>query len=183
MNIISLPEFIKIAGGKEEVSKILASFSVSKNSDVEQFLHDRIFAYEESHAARSYFAVNDNLAPLGFYSIAIATYQITGRTPEELKEKLRGINNANRKLIPGILIGQLARFDATSKDELSGTELMQDALSRIRKIHNEIGLRFVWLDCADEKGLKNFYKKFGFSEVNKDRYCQMMAFFEEKKLR
>ena len=173
MNIISLPKFIEIAGGKEEVSRILASFSVSKNSDVEQFLHDRIFAYEESHAARSYFAVNDNLAPLGFYSIAIATYQITGRTPEELKEKLRGINNANRKLIPGILIGQLARFDATSKDELSGTELMQDALSRIRKIHNEIGLRFVWLDCEDNNSLKRFYEKFGFSEVNKDRYCQM----------
>ena len=182
MNIISLPKFVEIAGGKEEVSRILASFSVSKNSDVEHFLHDRIFAYEESHAARSYFAVNDSLSPLGFYSIAIAAYQINGRTPDELKERLRGINNTNRKLIPGILIGQLARFDSTSKDELSGTELMQDVLSRIRKIHNEIGLRFIWLDCADEKGLKDFYGKFGFHEVNKDRYCQMMAFFEEKVL-
>lgn len=153
MNIISLPRFIEIAGGKEEVSRILASFSVSKNSDVEHFLHNRIFAYEESHAARSYLAVNDNLTPLGFYSIAIATYQITGQTPEELEKRLRGINNMNRKLIPGILIGQLARFDSTSRKELSGTELMQDALDRIRKIHNEIGLRFVWLDCVDEEGL------------------------------
>lgn len=182
MNIISLPELIRIAGGKEEVSKILASFSISKNNDVEYFLHDRIFAYEKSHATRSYFAIDGEMDILGFYSLAIATYQITGRTPEDLKERLRGVNNANRKLIPGILIGQLARFDGIPKNSLPGSFLMESAMKRIEAIHKEIGLRFIWLDCADEKGLKKFYGKFGFSEVNKDRYCQMMAFFEEKEL-
>ena len=59
---------------------------------------------------------------------------------------------------------------------------MENALERIDAIHKEIGLRFIWLDCADEERLKDFYKGFGFSEVNKDKYCQMMAFFKEKEL-
>ena len=80
---------------------------------------------------------------MGFYSLSIATYQITGRTPEDLKEKLRGINNTNRKLIPGILIGQLARFDGISKESLPGSSLMENALERIDAIHKEIGLRFI----------------------------------------
>lgn len=182
MRIIPFPELVRGLGGRDEAGKILASFSITINPDVETFLHDKIFDYEESHATRSYFAIDEEMNILGFYSLAIATYQITGRTPEDLKEKLRGINNTNRKLIPGILIGQLARFDGISKESLPGSLLMENALERIDAIHKEIGLRFVWLDCADEKGLKDFYAQFGFSEINKDRYCQMMAFFEEKEL-
>lgn len=186
MIIIPFPELIKGLGGRNEAEKILASFSISKNQDVANFLHEKIFMYEDSHAARSFFAIDDSdnkMKILGFYSIAVATYQISGKTPDDLKGRLRGVNNANRKLIPGILIGQLARFDGVSKNELSGTDLMNDALDRIDMIHREIGLRFVWLDCEENNSLKRFYEKFGFSEVNKDRYCQMMAFFEEKELR
>ena len=182
MRIIPFPELVMGLGGKDEAGRILASFSISTNPDVENFLHNKIFAFEESHATRSYFAIDEEMNIMGFYSLAIATYQITGRTPEDLKERLRGINNANRKLIPGILIGQLARFDGIPKKSLPGSFLMENALERIDAIHKEIGLRFVWLDCADEEGLKSFYGRFGFSEVNKDKFCQMMAFFEEKEL-
>ena len=181
MRIIPFPELVMGLGGKDEAGKILASFSIGINPDVENFLHNKIFTFEESNATRSYFAIDEEMNIMGFYSLSIATYQITGRTPEDLQEKLRGINNTNRKLIPGILIGQLARFDGISKESLPGSSLMENALERIDAIHKEIGLRFIWLDCADKEGLKDFYKGFGFSEVNKDKYCQMMAFFEENK--
>ena len=177
MRFISLSRLVELSGGENEAAELLASFSVSRNKDVEDFLHNRLFSFEKAHATRSYFAMGENLNLLGFYSIAVATYQITGRTPDDLKTKLRGINNANRKLIPGLLIGQLARFDGVPKEALPGCILMNDALERIDRIHREIGLRFVWLDCEDNKRLKDFYQEFGFSEVNRDRFCQMMAFF------
>ena len=182
MRIIPLQELVRGLGGKDEAERILALFTVSRNPDVEDFLNNRIFSYEESNATRSYFAIDEELNLLGFYSIAIATYQITGKTPQDLKEQLRGVSNTNRKLIPGILIGQLARFDSTSKKILPGKFLMEDALNRIDCIHKEIGLRFIWLDCEDNPKLKKFYEGFGFTEVNNDRYCQMMAFFEEHQL-
>ena len=123
MRIIPLQELVRGLGGKDEAERILASFTVSRNPDVEDFLHNRIFSYEESNATRSYFAIDEELNLLGFYSIAIATYQITGKTPQDLKEQLRGVSNTNRKLIPGILIGQLARFDSTSKKILPGKRI------------------------------------------------------------
>ena len=90
MRIIPFPELVRGLGGRDEAGKILASFSITINPDVETFLHDKIFDYEESHATRSYFAIDEEMNILGFYSLAIATYQITGRTPEDLKERLRG---------------------------------------------------------------------------------------------
>lgn len=185
MIIISFPELVSSLGGRDEAEDILASFSISANTDVEDFLHRKIFLYEESHAARSFFAVDDSddrMKILGFYSLAVATYQISGSTPADLKDRLRGVNNSNRKLIPGILIGQLARFDRIPKSELPGHVLMNDALDRIYMIHREIGLRFVWLDCKDTKKLKQFYEQFGFTEVNRNDnrgFSQMMAFFSE----
>ena len=84
----------------------------------------------------------------------IPLQELVRGTPQDLKEQLRGVSNTNRKLIPGILIGQLARFDSTSKKILPGKFLMEDALNRIDCIHKEIGLRFIWLDCEDNPKLK-----------------------------
>lgn len=170
-------------GGKEEAKRYLASFSVSKNPDVNCFLHERIIPYEEEHASRSFFAADDEGRLLGFYSIAIATYQITGHTPEDMKARIKGLNRTNSKYIPGILIGQIARFDSTPKDVLSGTALMNDALNRIRDIHNRAGLRFAFLDCADNEKLLSFYQDFGFTVISRDeRFCHMIAFFEDNPL-
>ena len=76
MNILSLRELIETAGDVEEARKILASFSISRTPDVEHFLHDRIFQYEKTHEARSYFALDNTGKILGFYSLAITTFQI-----------------------------------------------------------------------------------------------------------
>ena len=114
---------------------------------------------------------------------------------KEEREKNKLLAEENKRMRPkeifadavasskqSILIGQLARFDSTSKKILPGKFLMEDALNRIDCIHKEIGLRFIWLDCEDNPKLKKFYEGFGFTEVNNDRYCQMMAFFEEHQL-
>ena len=104
-------------------------------------------------------------------------------TPPELAERLVSTSNPLRKFIPGILIGQIARFDDIPKNELPGAVLMEDALDRIGEIHKQIGLRFICLDCADSPKLKEFYESFGFCEANKDdRFCHMIAFFEDNPL-
>ena len=63
--------------------------------------------------------------------------------------------------MPAFLIGQLAKNDFF-KNELKGSELINQALAIIRMAQEHVGGRVVVADCKSELKLKQFYLDNGF---------------------
>lgn len=66
------------------------------------------------------------------------------------------------------LIAQLGKNFTDGNDTLiAGSDLLQLAVNKIRKIQKEIGGRFMYLECEDNKKLLTFYKKYNFKVFGK----------------
>ena len=79
------------------------------------------------------------------------------------------IHGERLKAVPVVLIGQLARNDAYSHNDVSGDTILHDAFSVIRKSYNAIGGRIVMVDVkTTAKGLLKFYQSHGFEPVSHD---------------
>ena len=119
MKFLSLSDLIK-ENGEEVTQDILSSFSVSRNPDVECFIHDSAIAYEKSNNARSFIFINESGRPLGFVSLALSYLKLPENASNSLKKRLRGYGRLSSYIIPCYLIGQLARLDNVDKEDLPG---------------------------------------------------------------
>jgi GNAT superfamily N-acetyltransferase len=89
----------------------------------------------------------------GYYTISSSTIDFQS-LPEQKKRKLPAYP------IPAVLIGKLA-VDVSSQGKGLGTELLVNALIRIVKASNEVGIYAVRVDALDDKA-KRFYLKHEF---------------------
>lgn len=61
------------------------------------------------------------------------------------------------------LLAQLGKNRTNGYDELiTGRELLQLAINKIKAVQLEIGGRIIYLECEDLKPLNDFYDSFGF---------------------
>ena len=89
--------------------------------------------------------------------------------------KLRehGIFNekTNQYMVSAPLIGQLGKNFANGNECLiSGTDLLQMAIEKAYLIQNEVGGKFVYLECEEEK-LIRFYEKNKFKVFGRRKLC------------
>ncbi|MBF0849304.1 GNAT family N-acetyltransferase, partial [Streptococcus danieliae] len=49
---------------------------------------------------------------------------------------------------------------------VTGTDILKEAYKMVLKAKKIINARYVWLECEDNCKILNFYKKFGFYEVD-----------------
>ena len=59
--------------------------------------------------------------------------------------------------IPCYLIGQLARNDGVTHDQLAGCDLIEEAHRIIMESVNSVGERIMMIECHNEQKLLNFY--------------------------
>ena len=70
--------------------------------------------------------------------------------------------------IPAILIGQLSKNFKDGNDTLiSGAELLQMAIDKVKQVQYMIGGKFVYLECEDKERLLEFYTTNGFVSFGK----------------
>ena len=70
--------------------------------------------------------------------------------------------------IPCYLIGQLARNDGVTHDQLAGCDLIEEAHRIIMESVNSVGGRIMMIECRNEQKLLNFYHDNGFNEVSNE---------------
>ena len=79
--------------------------------------------------------------------------------------------------IPCFLIGQLGRNDSFSHDDLPGEEILEKALAVLVDVKDQIGGKFVIVECEDQLVEMYQSKKFGFCLFNtpnkKRKYNQL----------
>ena len=153
---IKLNELIE-AIGEEKVKSILSSFVCPLNKDVEDFLRTNLVFWETDDKKA--------MELVGYYAIAskvicIDRGSVSSREARKLRE--HGIFNekTNQYMVSAPLIGQLGKNFANGNDCLiSGTDLLQMAIEKAYLIQNEVGGKFVYLECEEEEKLIRFYEK------------------------
>jgi len=172
MKFLSLSSLIE-ANGEEITKDILSSFSVSRNHDVESFIHDSAIAYEKSNNARSFILIDESEKPLGFISLALTSLELPNGVSNTLKKKLRGYGRLSSNTIPCYLIGQLARLDQVEKNELPGDAIFSTVDYAVKEARRYFGGRIISVDCIDK--LVQYYANRGFIHLNKiDELNQMV---------
>ena len=96
---------------QEMIDKLLSSFSVERNADVERFAHINAIPYEKANKGRTYILVDADMYPLGYFTLGLGRLEYSADIPERLWKKLRGVGDGDATVLSCILLGQLARND------------------------------------------------------------------------
>lgn len=137
------------------------------------FLRDKAVSFEVLSKARTYLVVDGDQADdpdiqlkdlriLGYFALALKVLSIPDSFSNRKRKELDGLSAKLRgeviKDIPCYLIGQLARNDKASSEELTGKQLLEMAFSVIQNSVDAVGGRIVMVECRDEESLVSFYQ-------------------------
>lgn len=149
-----------------QIKKLLKTFVCTKNTDVQDFLHNKAITFERNLRSCTYLYVsNTDKSVAGYFSIGI-TYTLTNKLDKAVVKFLDGYTDETIA-IPCYLIGQLGKSD-TCKEKI-GKFLLDDALNFIDKAQGILKGRFVLIDSVNDERVINFYKENSFIALENDK--------------
>lgn len=163
--------------GEDRTKSILSDFSCDQNLDVQEFIQRKAVEFSKRGFAKTtlVFWVSDNedeKCLVGYF--ALSNKKITVKKKEVSKntyKRIRLFSDDKEKdscTIPAILIGQLSKNFRDGNDTLiSGAELLQMAIDKVKQVQYMIGGKFVYLECEDKERLLEFYTTNGFVSFGK----------------
>lgn len=132
------------------IEQILAKFLCAKNKEVEEFLHEPAIEFERSSSARTYLIATEDKEIAGYFTISIGFADISQSKNLSKKDKdTLKMSKCPDHRIPCFLIGQLGRSDSFSHEELPGSQILEKALAVLVEVKNQIGGKFVIVECED----------------------------------
>lgn len=168
LTIMTYDELKDEAGGSSRFKRLRASFHCSRNPDVERFIHAECSKYERDFNTRNYFIFDtERLDIAAFFTLSLHSIimsDLFSNLNEETMSILRGYGKRDARSVGCYLIGQLARDDGHSPEDISGQEILSFAKDRLIAARSFVGGRFVAIDC--EEPLVPFYQDRGFALVN-----------------
>ncbi len=168
--------------GEERTKRILSSFYCPLNKDVEEFCRSKAIEFSKRGFAQTYLIFwQEGIEKefIGYYTIAMRHFTVckkhlSNKMFSRVKQHGTYDNSTGEYIISAPLIAQLSKNFADGNDTLiSGSEILQMAIERIRKIQQEIGGKFLYLECEEKEKLLTFYEKnnfvsFGKRKLDKD---------------
>lgn len=166
--------------GESEVKTILSCFVCDKNKDVQMYIRDKAIEFSKQGWAKTtlVFWVSDDEKEkhlVGYFTIASKYICVSkDAISKGLAKKMstHGTFNAKTReyIVPAPLIAQLGKNFADGNNYLiPGDELLQMALDKVKDIQEELGGKFVYLECEDKQALVDFYERNGFTGFGKRR--------------
>lgn len=167
--------------GEDKAKSILSSFECPKNKDVETFIHDKAIEFSKQGISRTHLVYwhsyskiwGEEKAFVGYYTIASRSLVVYRNAVTKTKwKKVIKYGDEDAKdgkcVFSAPLIGQLGKNFANGNNNLiKGSELLKLALDKIKLVQNEIGGKFTYLECEDNKKLIEFYENNGFTKFGK----------------
>lgn len=164
--------------GEDEVKNILSSFVCPLNRDVENFMRHKACEFSKRNFSKThvvFWSTDDETEKelVGYYTIAVRTIRversiINSKQARKLRE--HGVFDEKNKqyIVSAPLIGQLGKNFSNGNDTLiSGEELLNLAMEKIRGVQKEVGGRFAYLECEDNDKLTTFYERNNFRVFGK----------------
>lgn len=168
--------------GEEKTKEILSSFVCPLNKDVEDFCRTKAIEFSKRGFAQTYLIYwqeGTDKELIGYYTIAMRHFTVSkkhlsNKMFSRVKQHGTYDNTTGEYIISAPLIAQLGKnFDRGNDTLISGGEILQMAIDRIRKIQHEIGGKFLYLECEEKEKLIKFYEEnhfvsFGKRKLDKD---------------
>ncbi len=168
--------------GEERTKSILSSFTCPLNKDVEDFCRTKAIEFSKRGFAQTYLVYwqeGREKELIGYYTIALRHFTVckkflSSKMFARVKQHGTYDSSTGEYIISAPLIAQLGKnFDRGNDTLISGSEILQMAIERIRKIQQEIGGKFLYLVCEEKEKLLKFYRdnnfvSFGKRKLDKD---------------
>jgi len=159
-------------GGESFFESIATSF-ISKNEDVEQFLRQKAVQATKLNTAATYLVIsyeNKKLDLLGYFTLA--TKMLTLKQSSLTKTESKSISrfgyfdeDSQSYKLPAILIAQFSRNFHKDSNSISGSDLMDIALEKIRDILHSTSGKAVFLECEPSEKIIEFYINNNFQQL------------------
>ena len=173
---ISLQSLLKQTKDTEKIKEnVLNTFNGRGKSEVSDFLHNKSIDYEQRSLSSTYLIYNDRSQLLGYFTISNKGLIISKENYEKLlKKQQKKLSFNGRKLENGdyivnsFLLGQLGKNfnkNILEEDKIKGVELLTIAYNLLIEIKNLINVKYLWIECEDNKKLLAFYSNFGFKLI------------------
>ncbi|BEG58210.1 hypothetical protein NHP21005_19190 (plasmid) [Helicobacter sp. NHP21005] len=157
------------------IETLLESFRCSKNTDLQDFLHNKALSLEVSHHARTYILFSQEGKIEGFFSLALNILETKGLSKTRIK-KLSTSHNPHLERLPCMILGQLGKDDRST---ISGGELLRHAIAIIEEGRRYFGGKFVLIDSINVEKVIKFYERHLFKAlpIDNDGLIKMVRFF------
>jgi len=180
-SMYQLSELLEEMPSKRKVKALLQTFSCSRNTDLQDFLHNKASTFEKNLRSRTYLYVdNETKKVSAYFTISISTLHTDGISSEVIK-MLDGYQE-NTKSIPCFLIGQLGKSDHYEHKKI-GEYVLEDSIDIIDSLHHAVGGRFILLDAINIEKVVAFYENslfFPIEENGSNESIKMIRpYFEE----
>ena len=179
-SMYQLSELIEGMPSKRKVKELLQTFPCSRNSDLQEFLHNKALTFEKHLRSRTYLYIdNETKEVSAYFTISIATLHTDDISSEVIK-MLDGYQE-NTKSIPCFLIGQLGKSDHYENKKI-GAFILEDSIEIIDNLHNAVGGRFILLDAININAVISFYEDslfFPIETSNTESIKMIRPYFEE----
>ena len=127
-----------------------------------RYIRELATQHAKRNISKTFVAVeHNNPSVCGFYSLSTGSMLL-----EELPESAR--HRLPRYPIPTAHLGQLA-IDLRMQGQGLGAALLFDALRRVTRVGEELGIYAITVDALDEKA-KKFYERYGFVAIDADPF-------------
>ena len=173
---ISLQSLLKQTKDTKKIKEnVLNTFNGRGKSEVSDFLHNKSIDYEQRSLSSTYLIYNDRSQLVGYFTISNKGLIISKENYEKLlKKQQKKLSFNGRKLENGdyivnsFLLGQLGKNfnkNISEEDKIKGVELLTIAYNHLIEIKNLINVKYLWIECEDNKKLLDFYSNFGFKLI------------------
>jgi len=173
---ISLQSLLKQTKDTKKIKEnVLNTFNGRGESEVSDFLHNKSIDYEQRSLSSTYLIYNDRSQLVGYFTISNKGLIISKENYEKLlKTQQKKLSFNGRKLENGdyivnsFLLGQLGKNfnkNILEEDKIKGVELLTIAYNLLIEIKNLINVKYLWIECEDNKKLLDFYSNFGFKLI------------------
>lgn len=151
--------------GEEKLQAILSRFMCPQNKDVENFIQAKAIGFARQRIAMTYLVFSDRERPelVGYFTLANKFVSITGTAlSKTLKKRILKFSQydgeLDRFLVSMPLIAQLGRnFSSSLSASIPGRELLEMACSKVQEAQFIIGGKTVYIECASNPKLYDFY--------------------------
>jgi len=164
--------------GEDTAKSILSNFSCPMNLDVEFFLSKKAIEFAKNGWAQTHLvfaSYKDEWVLVGYFSLANKYIRISakrlGSASGSLRRRIAKFATYDSTLksyiLAAPLIAQLGKNYCNEYNKLiTGSELLNEACEKIRRLQFDVGGKFAYLECEDKSKLVDFYAKNGFCEFD-----------------
>jgi len=169
-SLFPLSEIIQNTDSNRKVKKLLETFNCTRNTDLQNFLHNKALTFEKNLRSRTYLYIDNNSQEVAaYFTITISILHTDDISPEVIR-LLDGYKD-DIASIPCFLIGQLGKSDKFEPRKI-GEFILDDTIWIIDQSQNALGGRFILLDAINEERVIKFYETNAFFPIENDPYSE-----------